>query len=99
MKIIWWIVIIIAALLIVPQILHPDTVRDIRNYIQTNIIEKIVYKEGIDMGITCSEIDDAKGFLNNDFIKRTDCLKECAAYDSYDASWGCPENRFTCYCK
>ena len=65
MKIILWIVIIIAALLIVPQILHPDTVRDIRNYIGGIInpnIEKINLTTWKDFG----DIEDFNWTLDYD---------------------------------
>jgi len=101
MRIIWWIVIIIVALLIVPQMIHPDTVRDVRNYMQSNVIEKIIpYKKEIDMEITCTEINSKKGFLQDqDTTNRINCLKKCINYGFIDAFWKCPDDKFTCYCK
>lgn len=96
-KIFLWIVIILVGYVIITFIFFPTQFRDISNAF-SQAEGRIVHKEAIDMNHNC-DFSSAEffGYSKKDVIK-ADCTNACNKKELTYISYGCPSDKFTCYC-
>ncbi len=96
-EIILWIIIIVAIYLLISFLFSPIHFRNIKNAF-SKAEGRLHSRESIDMNHNCDfRSVEFFGYEKEDIIK-LDCTNACDKKGLSYISYGCPSDRFTCYC-
>ncbi len=93
----FWILIISIGYLLISFLFFPIHFQNIKNTF-SQAGGRVASSESIDMGTSCDFRGvEFFGYDVKDMIK-LDCENACGREDLSYSSYGCPKNKFTCYC-
>ena len=103
-----WIFIFVIGSLIVSAIIYPNSLNNLKVSLN-KFSGKIKATESIDMEMSCTEAKIGAKFMVNSMLSGTmdeediivaDCIDFCKKKKNMTySSWGCPNDKWTCYCK